>query len=198
MKQVFLVVLLSVWIGISACTPVDQPVEPTALPAPVDIELPDGVIDSIAENLNIGVEQIEFKNAIKIDYPNDCLGLPSAEEVCAEMIVPGYQGIFAVGSAQYEFRSDESGGRLRIIPIALKAAQAELSKAFQIDINHIRWVGVERMEWKDSCLGLEQPGITCAEVITPGFRILLEAGGVFFVYRTNESGSQVVLEMYSN
>lgn len=194
MKKALFLVILAVILGISACT-TDQP---TAIPTKVVIELPNEVIESIATNLKIGAEEIVFNNTTQIDYPNSCLGLPSAEEVCAEVIVPGYQGILAVGSAQYEFRSDKTGERLRIVPIALKAAQAELAKAFQIDINVIRWVEVERMEWKDSCLGLEQPGITCAEVITPGFRIMLEAGGVFFVYRTNASGSQVVLEMYSN
>lgn len=194
MKKALFLVILVVILGISACTTN----QPTAIPTKVVIELPNEVIEAIATNLKIGAEEIVFNNTAQIDYPNSCLGLPSAEEVCAEVIVPGYQGILAVGSAQYEFRSDKTGERLRIVPIALKAAQAELAKAFQIDINVIRWVEVERMEWKDSCLGLEQPGITCAEVITPGFRIMLEAGGVFFVYRTNASGSQVVLEMYSN
>lgn len=194
MKKALFLVILAVILGISACTTN----QPTAIPTKVVIELPNEVIEAIATNLKIGAEEIVFNNTAQIDYPNSCLGLPSAEEVCAEVIVPGYQGILAVGSAQYEFRSDKTGERLRIVPIALKAAQAELAKAFQIDINVIRWVEVERMEWKDSCLGLEQPGITCAEVITPGFRIMLEAGGVFFVYRTNASGSQVVLEMYSN
>ncbi len=194
MKKALFLVILAVILGISACTTN----QPTAIPTKVVIELPNEVIEAIATNLKIGAEEIVFNNTTQIDYPNSCLGLPSAEEVCAEVIVPGYQGILAVGSAQYEFRSDKTGERLRIVPIALKAAQAELAKAFQIDINVIRWVEVERMEWKDSCLGLEQPGITCAEVITPGFRIMLEAGGVFFVYRTNASGSQVVLEMYSN
>ena len=37
------------------------------------------------------------------------------------------------------------------------------------------------------------PGVGCMEVITPGYLIVLEAGGALFEYHTNLDGSRVVL-----
>jgi hypothetical protein len=34
-------------------------------------------------------------------------------------------------------------------------------------------VSVEPVDWSDACLGIERPGMMCAQVITPGFRITL-------------------------
>jgi hypothetical protein len=198
MKKVFVVAMLVVLLITSACSQIPPAAQATITPAVAAVELPQELIDTIAENLNVGAEEIVINSAVRIDYPNSCLGLPSAEETCIEGIVPGFQGILSVGSAQFEFRSNDTGSRLRMVPIALKAARADLSKTMQIDIDSVRWVEAERVEWPDSCLGLEQPGLTCAEVITPGFRIILEAAGTLFIYRANESGSVVILEKFSN
>ena len=50
------------------------------------------------------------------------------------------------------------------------------------------------MDWPDACLGLLDKEAMCAEVITPGFRVTLEANGKTYVYRTNETGLVLRLE----
>jgi hypothetical protein len=52
--------------------------------------------------------------------------------------------------------------------------------------------GVGFVEWPDACLGIEQPDVACAEVITPGYRVLLEANGQLYDYHT-DTGSRAVL-----
>ncbi len=42
-------------------------------------------------------------------------------------------------------------------------------------------------EWRDSSLGCPQPGGMYAQVITPGYRIVLEAGGKRYEYHTDSS-----------
>lgn len=48
--------------------------------------------------------------------------------------------------------------------------------------------------WPDSCLGLTQEGQMCAQVITPGWRIVVESGQKAWVYRTNQNGRTILLE----
>jgi hypothetical protein len=45
----------------------------------------------------------------------------------------------------------------------------------------------EAREWPDSSLGCPQPGRTYLQVITPGYRIFLTAGGREYEYHTNQS-----------
>lgn len=167
-------------------------------PEPVKVELPEGVVDSLSRNLKVEAGHIEFNKVTQLDYSNTCLGIPSVDEQCADMLIRGYQGIISLEGAQYEFRSDQTGERMRIVPIALKAAQSELANRLNVQPEFVRWVSIEKVNWPDSCLGLEQPRMNCNMVITPGFRILLESGGIIFVFRTDLTGKQTVLEMFSD
>jgi hypothetical protein len=184
--------LLALALMLTACNRQNSTAEP------IKVELPVGVVESLSRNLKVESEQIEFNKITELDYSNTCLGLPSVDEQCAEMIIKGYQGIISLDGAQYEFRSDRSGERMRIVPIALKAAQSVLATRLNVNPEFVRWVSIEKVDWPDSCLGLEQPGMNCNMVITPGFRILLESGGIIFVFRTDLSGKQTVMEMFSN
>lgn len=45
----------------------------------------------------------------------------------------------------------------------------------------------EAREWPDSSLGCPQPGRTYLQVITPGYRFFLSAGGREYEYHTNQT-----------
>ena len=45
-----------------------------------------------------------------------------------------------------------------------------------IEESTLRVVAVESVDWPDTCLGVTTPGALCAEVITPGWRVLLIDG----------------------
>ena len=45
--------------------------------------------------------------------------------------------------------------------------------------------GVERVDWNDASLGNPEAGAFYAQVITPGFRLVLESGGAFHTYHTS-------------
>jgi hypothetical protein len=53
-------------------------------------------------------------------------------------------------------------------------------------------VSSEYVEWPNSCLGAETEGVVCAEVITPGFKIIAEAGGQQVEYHTDLKGGFVI------
>lgn len=71
------------------------------------------------------------------------------------------------------------------------AALETLSANLEIPVEDIHVVSSEAVDWPDGCLGIVDAGLTCAEVITPGHRIVLEADGREVEYRTNEDGSHI-------
>jgi hypothetical protein len=75
---------------------------------------------------------------------------------------------------------------------ATAAAKADLASRLGVAEDEINVEGVEFVEWPDSCLGVSQPDMVCAEVITPGYRIILEANGQTYEYHT-DGGPQAVL-----
>ena len=78
-------------------------------------------------------------------------------------------------------------------PQAALNARQDLAQRLNIPADEIKIVSVEAVEWPDGCLGVHIEGIMCLQVITPGYRVVLEANGAVYEYHTNENGSQVIL-----
>jgi hypothetical protein len=72
---------------------------------------------------------------------------------------------------------------------AQRAAIDHLAATLGIPADQVELVSAEAVEWPDSCLGILVHGVACAEAITPGFNILLEAGGLQYEIHTNEDGT---------
>jgi hypothetical protein len=80
-------------------------------------------------------------------------------------------------------------------PIAqemVRLSVENLSKRLKIGVDQIRVVKVEAVNWRDASLGCPKPIIDFVRVETPGYRILLEAGGNEYDYHTNET-NRVIL-----
>jgi hypothetical protein len=188
---------------LSACASTGAPVA-TEIPKgistpPVLGEIPGEVSASIkaatqelALQLDINPESIQVISVNAAEWPNSCLGAPEPEEMCAEVITPGFGGILEVNGVQYEFRSDETGDQIRIIPEAIQTAVQALAHKLEAESENIRLVSFERMTWNYSCLGVTSPKIECLQVITPGYRVVLQADGEQYVYHTDESGNNIV------
>jgi hypothetical protein len=75
------------------------------------------------------------------------------------------------------------------------AAAVQQAAAAQLNLSaeQIKVISVEAVEWPDGCLGVQRPEVMCIQVITPGFRVIVEADGQPYEYHTNQSGSAVVL-----
>lgn len=73
-------------------------------------------------------------------------------------------------------------------PAAVAAARGDLAAALNVSESAIAVVQVAAVDWPDACLGRPGPGEACAQVITPGFLVRLEAQGVGYEYHTNLAG----------
>lgn len=52
-------------------------------------------------------------------------------------------------------------------------------------------VSSEKAEWPDRCLGLPQSDEICAQMVVPGYRVVLDADGEIMTFRTNTDGSSI-------
>ena len=72
---------------------------------------------------------------------------------------------------------------------ALPAAEA-LAQQLNVQVGSVTVVSVEKVDWPDACLGVATPGMMCAQVVTPGYRVILEAQGQRYEYHTDLNGTQ--------
>lgn len=66
-----------------------------------------------------------------------------------------------------------------------------LASALDVTAAEVTIVSQEAVEWPDACLGVTEEGEMCAQVITPGYRIVVESGGQQYTLHTDLSGSSV-------
>jgi hypothetical protein len=66
-----------------------------------------------------------------------------------------------------------------------------LASNLGLNESDISVVSSSSVEFPDACLGVALQDAGCAQVITPGKIIMLEAGGIQFEYHVSEDGKQV-------
>lgn len=72
---------------------------------------------------------------------------------------------------------------------AVSQATALLSAGLGISSEYISPIFTRAEMWPDSCLGLPEEGKMCAQVITPGYVVVLQVDGKEYAYRSNSDGS---------
>ena len=58
--------------------------------------------------------------------------------------------------------------------------------------DRLRVDSVVQREWPDTALGCPQPGMAYAQVITPGYLVIVSGGGKRFEYHTDTRGRAVM------
>ena len=48
--------------------------------------------------------------------------------------------------------------------------------------------------WSDACLGIQEAGQMCAQVITPGYKVIVESPDNTYVYRTDAKAETIILD----
>lgn len=64
-------------------------------------------------------------------------------------------------------------------------AKNDLAQRLNISVEQIQLVKQEKVDWPNSGLGYEEKGMAYAQVITPGFRIILKAGDKLYEYHSD-------------
>lgn len=175
------------------------PTEPTGIPLEDWPEAARAARAALAEKLDIVIDGITIVSANAVEWSDSCLGLGGPAEACMQVITPGYNVQLRADAVEYEAHTNESGTVVRFVEGAVKSdlietvARAVLAKALGIAPGEIKVVSRSATEWPDSCLGAPAEGQVCAEVITPGYAIVLEAQGAQYEVRTDLTGEIAVL-----
>ena len=64
-------------------------------------------------------------------------------------------------------------------------ARLLLAQRLGVSPDSIGTLAVEEVAWSDACLEIRHEGMYCAQVHTPGYRIVLRAGDAIYEFRTN-------------
>ena len=180
--------------------PTEAPPTPTPTHIPVDLSpAARAAMAALAASLGISVDDITLVSTEAVDWPDGCLGVVHMGVMCAQGIVPGFRLVLAANGQEYEYHTNADGTALspatgvpaEPAPEIVDSAMQALADALGLDLSAITLVSATPIEWPDACLGLTLPGVGCAEVITPGYLIALEAGGVVYEYHTNGDGSVI-------
>lgn len=130
------------------------------------------------------------------EWPDGCLGAGRPEESCLAALTPGFLVQAKSAETTFEVRVDQAlaYGRVTASPEAVVMARVveTIRLAEETKAADVRITSVMPVEWPDSCLGVNEPGVMCMMVITPGYRVSAQVDGKLVVFHTNENGSRVV------
>jgi len=77
-------------------------------------------------------------------------------------------------------------------------AKEDLARRLSIATEQIALIEVKAVEWSDASLGCPQPGVMYAQVITPGYRVVLQAKGETYAYHTDQGRVVILCESASS
>ena len=198
----FLILLFGL---LAACSPTSG-TEPEMVTPATPAATPESVAavaaqDALATAQQVATDGIEVVAVEAVEWPDACLGLAGPEEMCAQVITPGYRVTLAIGEQQFVFHTDAEGLNLRMVETAVDEAtpgaalnvRQVLATQQQLALEQVDIVNVEAMEWPDACLGLPAIDEMCAQMITPGYRVTLAIGNLTYVYHTDVDATQLRL-----
>lgn len=67
----------------------------------------------------------------------------------------------------------------------VELVRGDLARRLGVDAQAIAVVRTEAVDWPSTALGCPEPGMVYAQVITPGYRVVLEHGGRQYTYHTD-------------
>jgi hypothetical protein len=88
--------------------------EPAAEGASGDAAIGELVRQLVAQELQVDVENVELVSVEAVEWPDACLGVYSADTMCAQVITPGYRVVVAVDDTQYEYHTNQDGSSIQL------------------------------------------------------------------------------------
>ncbi|NWG05398.1 MAG: hypothetical protein HXY35_01790 [Chloroflexi bacterium] len=196
---------------ISACAPQAAPTQESVLPTD-DVQPPESTptqlpveltpaqiaaVSALADITGLSADKISLVSTEAVTWPDGCLGVQRPGMMCTQALVDGFKIVLEADGKEYEFHTDEDGSAIVLVVtgetsgLVEDAIVAQLAQNLDLDKGDISVVSSEDVEFSDACMGVAMPDIMCAQVITPGRIIVLEADGIQYEYHTSIDGSRV-------
>jgi hypothetical protein len=168
-------------------TPTPRPATPTAIPAETPTPIPSPTAPPVATP--------EPPPAILPTFPPAAPPPPAQPAPGGVTVVPGDPSLSDPLNVTPIPTSIAGGALPQVPPEAaqlLAQAVADVAQRAGVGVTQVRLVEAEEVEWRDGSLGCPEPGMMYPQVITPGYRFVIEAGGQTYNYHTDR-GSRVIL-----
>ena len=210
MRRVLFVITVLILI-LTACSPAESaatedlsyPNEPS-YPGESPTSIPVGLtpaqlaaVTSLSETLNLPFDQITLVSTEAVTWPDGCLGIVRVGELCTQAEVPGFKIILEANGQEYEFHTNQDGSFVLLAEGGQTSSDVEETVVKQLATNlglpesDITVVSSDETEFGDACLGVAMEDVMCAQVVTPGRIIVLEANSIQYEYHISEDGSRV-------
>lgn len=205
MRRVLLIVAILA-MAITACAPgvaaTEEPSvpidEPTPTHIPVDLTPAQrAALNALMEQLSLPADKIKLVSTEAVTWPDGCLGIVRMGVMCTQAEVPGFKIILEAEDQKYEFHTNQDGSIVMLAEGAQDSADVERLVIKQLAANlglkesDISVVSSTTIEFNDACMGVAMEGLMCAQEITPGHIIVLEANGLQYEYHTDADGSRI-------
>lgn len=162
------------------------------------------VIQDLAQKTRIPLAKLKIVAATPQTWPNGCLGLPKPKETCTPSPIKGWQIGVSDGARLWTYRTNNTGTQLRaenlkspqtFLPSRIvEQALADAARRSDLDPSQLQISSAVPKVWSDGCLGLGGLNVLCTEALVPGWQVVVQSDRQRWVYRTNQSGSLVVLD----
>jgi hypothetical protein len=152
-------------------------------------------VTALSQSLNLPPGQIALLTTEAVEWRDGCLEIQREGVMCTQALVPGYRMLLDVNGVQYEVRTNEDGSSAVVVPFAPEAETVEeelilrLAQNLGLKPGAVSLLTVSEIEFSDTCLGVALPDVNCAQALTPGKLIVLEAQGVQYSYHTSADGA---------
>lgn len=209
MKKIFLMFVL-VMMLFSACTPQAEPTQQSVLPVddaqqpkptpthiPVDLTPAQrAALSALSDITGLTADKITLVSTEAMTWSDGCLGVPRMGMMCTQAEVEGFKIVLKAEGKEYEFHTNQNGSAVVLAAGDLSGAVedtllSQLAQNLGLNKNDISVVSNKEIEFADACMGVAMPEVMCAQVVTPGRIIVLEANGVQYEYHTSADGTRV-------
>jgi len=159
-------------IALTACGGGSSPARPAPAGSPAPFSTPGAAADIVLDGETLVAVRLLPPSALSADRLE---AAGTAQDAASAQVSVARAS--AGGVTAWEYVSSAAEGWQVWEPKSVRDARADAGPGASI-------VSVEPVDWNDACLGAARGGETCAQVVTPGYRIVAAQGGSRIEYHT--------------
>ncbi|AFY34430.1 hypothetical protein [Calothrix sp. PCC 7507] len=171
--------------------------------------LPRSVINAVLRDLSaregISRQKLQVINYNQQTWRNGCLELPQNNELCTQVLVPGWLVGVSDGKQNWIYHTNSNGRSVRLaaaktptnnlptkLPQSIKnVVLRDASARLQQPVARLNILDSQQRTWRDGCLELADANQVCTAALVSGWRVVVGAVNQTLIYHTNQTGTVV-------
>lgn len=97
----------------------EQPAESTEQTTETESEPSAQLVENLKSILfaetGVASDEVLSVSSEAVDWPDACLGIANTDELCAQVVTPGYRVVLHTLDRHYEFHTDRSGKNIKMV-----------------------------------------------------------------------------------